>query len=54
MINEQENNDKNIKDYEDENPFDIEDDKTLDELIAEQEKNNLNQIDEEEDFNLES
>lgn len=53
MINEQWNNDKNIKDYEDENPFDIEDDKTLDELIAEQEKNNLNQIDEEEKFNLE-
>lgn len=53
MINEQENNDKNIKDYEDEKPFDIEDDKTLDELIAEQEKNNLNQIDEEEKFNLE-
>ncbi|WP_288550749.1 hypothetical protein [uncultured Brachyspira sp.] len=52
MINEQWNNDKNIKDYEDENPFDIEDDKTLDELIAEQEKNNLNQIDEEEEFNL--
>lgn len=53
MINEQENNDKNIKDYADENPFDIEDDKTLDELIAEQEKNNLNQIDDKE-FKLES
>ena len=53
MINEQWNNDKNIKDHEDENPFDIEGDKTLDELIAEQEKNNLNQIDEEEKFNLE-
>lgn len=54
MINEQWNNDKNIKDYEDENPFDEEDNRTLDELIAEQEKNNLNQIDEEEEFKLES
>lgn len=54
MINKQENNDKNIKDYKDENPFDIEDDKTLDELIAEQEKNNLNQIDYDKEFKLES
>lgn len=38
----------------DENPFDEEDNRTLDELIAEQEKNNINQIDEEEEFNLES
>lgn len=37
----------------DENPFDAEDNRSLDELIAEQEKNNLNQIDEEEKFNLE-
>lgn len=54
MINEQENNDKNIKDYEDENPFDIEDDKTLDELIAEQDNSNINQIDEDDEFSLES
>ena len=54
MINEQENNDKNIKDYEDENLFDIEDDKTLDELIAEQEKNNLNQINNDKEFKLEN
>ena len=36
------------------NPFDAEDNSSLDELIAEQEKNNINQIDEEEEFNLES
>lgn len=54
MINEQENNDKNIKDYEDENPFDAEDNRSLEELIAEQEKNNINQIDEEDEFSLES
>lgn len=56
MINEQENNDKNLNqiDHENENPFDIEDDKTLDELIAEQEKNNLNQIDDDKKFKLEN
>ena len=57
MINEQENNDKNLNqiDHENENPFDIEDDKTLDELIAEQEKNNLNHIDDEDkEFKLEN
>lgn len=37
-----------------ENPFDAEDSRSLDELIAEQEKNNLNQIDEEDEFSLES
>ena len=37
-----------------ENPFDAEDNRTLDELIAEQEKNNINQIDEEDEFSLES
>ena len=37
-----------------ENLFDAEDNRSFDELIAEQEKNNLNQIDEEEKFNLES
>ena len=41
--------DKNI-----ENPFDAEDNRSLDELIEEQEKNNINQIDEEEEFNLEN
>lgn len=38
-----------------ENPFDVEDNRSLDELIAEQEKNNLNQIDDkDEEFSLES
>lgn len=57
MINEQENNDKNIKDYEDENPFDIEDDKTWGDMINEQENNekNINQIDhEDKEFNLDN
>ena len=44
--------DKDIN--EDENPFDAEDNRSLEELIAEQENSNLNQIDEEEEFNLES
>lgn len=44
--------DKDIK--EDENPFDVEDNRSLEELIAEQENSNINQIDEEEKFNLES
>lgn len=35
-----------------ENPFDAEDSRSLDELIAEQENSNINQIDEEEEFNL--
>lgn len=37
-----------------ENPFDEEDNRSFDELIAEQENSNINQIDEEEDFDLES
>lgn len=37
-----------------ENPFDAEDNRSLDELIAEQENSNINQIYEEEKFNLES
>lgn len=37
-----------------ENPFDAEDNRSLEELIAEQEKNNINQIDEEDEFSLES
>lgn len=57
MINEQENKDKNIKDYENENPFDIEDDKTWGDMINEQENNekNINQIDhEDKEFNLDN
>lgn len=38
----------------DENPFDEEDNRSLDELIAEQENSNINQIDKEEQFKLES
>ena len=38
----------------DENPFNAEDNRSLEELIAEQEKNNINQIDEEDEFSLES
>lgn len=37
-----------------ENPFDVEDNRSLEELIAEQEKNNINQIDEEDEFSLKS
>lgn len=37
-----------------ENPFDVEDNRSLDELIAEQENSNINQIDEEDGFSLES
>ena len=37
-----------------ENPFDAEDNRTLDELIAEQENSNINQIDDDKEFNLES
>ena len=37
-----------------ENPFDAEDNRSLDELIAEQENSNINQIDEEDEFSLES
>ena len=44
--------DKDIK--EDENPFDVEDNRSLEELIAEQENSNINQIDKEEQFSLES
>ncbi|WP_295297681.1 hypothetical protein [uncultured Brachyspira sp.] len=36
------------------NPFDAEDNRSLDELIAEQEKNNLNQIDDDKKFKLEN
>lgn len=42
--------DKNIND----NPFDAEDNRSLDELITEQENSSINQIDEEDEFNLES
>lgn len=42
--------DESIKGYE--NPFDAEDNRTLAELIAEQENSNINQIDEEEEFSL--
>lgn len=36
------------------NPFDEEDNRTLDELIAEQENSNINQIDDDKEFKLEN